>query len=48
MQLAIREELTARALAEGFDEIVARDWPPMTVLAAHIHLFALKAIVIAG
>lgn len=48
MKLPTREEFTAQALAEGFDEIVERSWPPMTVLAEHTHPFALKAVVVAG
>ena len=43
-----REEFTAQALAEGFDEVLEREWPPLTVLAVHTHPFALKALVVRG
>ena len=36
------------ALAEGFDEVLARSWDPLTVLDTHIHPFAVKAVVVAG
>ena len=43
-----REEFTAQALAEDFDEVLEREWPPVTVLAVHTHPFALKALVVSG
>ena len=36
------------ALAEGFDEVLARSWAPLTVLDTHTHPFAVKAVVVAG
>lgn len=36
------------ALAEGFDEVVERQWPPGAVLKEHTHPFALKARVVQG
>jgi hypothetical protein len=36
------------ALAEGFDEVLARSWDPLTVLDTHTHPFAVKAVVVAG
>lgn len=36
------------ALADGFDDVLAREWPPGTVLGIHTHPFALRAIVTAG
>jgi hypothetical protein len=41
-------EFTAKALAEGFDEVLERKWAPLTVLASHTHPFALKALVVQG
>ena len=38
----------ADARAKGFDEVLARDWPALTVLATHAHPFAAKARVVAG
>ena len=40
------KEFSAEALAEGFDEVLEREWPPLTVLAVHTHPFALKALVV--
>jgi len=37
-----------QALAEGFDEVLQRDWAPNTVLDTHTHPFSVKAVVVAG
>jgi len=42
------EDFTAGARAEGFDEVLERDWPPGTVLEPHAHPFAVKAVVVRG
>lgn len=42
------EEFTTHARAEGFDEVLERRWPPLTVLETHSHPFALKALVVQG
>lgn len=42
------ETFTASALAEGFDEVIERRWPALTVLDAHTHPFALRALVMRG
>jgi len=39
-------EATARA--QGFDEVLVRDWLPLTVLDTHTHPFAVSALVVAG
>jgi hypothetical protein len=41
-------EFTAQALAEGFDEVLERQWAALTVLETHTHPFALKARVVQG
>ena len=41
-------EFTAHALAEGFDEVLERQWAALTVLETHTHPFALKARVVEG
>lgn len=41
-------EFEAEARREGFDEVVARDWPADTAIAEHEHAFAVKALVVAG
>ena len=43
-----REEFTAQALADGFDELLEREWPALTVLETHTHPFALKALIVRG
>lgn len=42
------EQFRADALAQGFDEVVERTWPPGTTLDAHTHPFSLSARVIRG
>lgn len=37
-----------QALAEGYDEVLARTWPPHAVAETHTHPFAVKAIVTEG
>ncbi len=41
-------EFEADARARGFDEVLVRDWPPLTVIDTHTHPFAAKALVVAG
>lgn len=48
MPLPTREEFTTEALAEGFDEVLERQWAPLTIVETHTHPFALKAIVVQG
>jgi len=42
------EEFSARARAEGFDEVLERKWDPGVVLDTHTHPFAVKALVVGG
>ena len=37
-----------QALAEGFDEVLERTWPPDAVVESHTHPFAVKARVVRG
>lgn len=37
-----------KALTEGFDEVLTREWAPGTTLDTHTHPFAVKALVIQG
>jgi quercetin dioxygenase-like cupin family protein len=39
-------EAASRAL--GFDEVLVREWAPLTVLETHTHPFAVQAVVVAG
>ena len=41
-------QFEAAALAQGFDEVLAREWAPLTVLDTHTHPFAVQAVVVAG
>ena len=38
----------ADARARGYDEVLVRDWQPLTVLDTHTHPFAANALVVAG
>ena len=35
-------------LAQGFDEVLQRQWKPGTVIDTHTHAFAVKALVVQG
>ena len=41
-------EFEAAARAEGFDEVLVREWRPDQVIDTHVHPFAVKALVVAG
>jgi hypothetical protein len=38
----------AEALAQGFDEVLEREWAPGKVLETHTHPFAVRALVVKG
>jgi len=38
----------SQALADGYDEVVSRDWPADAVVAEHTHPFAVRAWLVAG
>jgi hypothetical protein len=42
------DEFKTAALAEGFDEILVREWAPGQELATHTHPFEVKALVVRG
>jgi quercetin dioxygenase-like cupin family protein len=42
------QEFEVARLAEGYDEVLVREWPPLTVLDTHTHPFAAKALVVRG
>jgi len=42
------ESFCASAHAQGFDEVVERQWKPGTVVDTHTHPFAVKALVVQG
>ena len=35
-------------LAQGFDEVIQREWAPLQIVAEHAHPFAAKAVVVQG
>lgn len=41
-------EFDAQARAQGFDEVLARQWPAHTVLDTHTHAFGVAALVVQG
>lgn len=42
------EAFEAEARAQGFDEVVPRDWAPSAVIDTHTHPFAVRAVVVRG
>jgi quercetin dioxygenase-like cupin family protein len=42
------EAFDSAARADGFDEVIVREWDAHLVLAAHRHPFAVKAVVARG
>ena len=42
------EEFRHHALAQGFDEVLVREWGPGQRVATHTHPFAVKALVVSG
>jgi hypothetical protein len=42
------EAFKTEALAQGFDEVIERQWAPLTVLDTHTHPFAVRALVVQG
>ena len=41
-------QFEAQARAQGFDEVLQRDWAPNTVIATHTHAFGVSARVTQG
>jgi quercetin dioxygenase-like cupin family protein len=42
------QEFEATAHAQGYAEVISREWPPLTVLDTHSHPFDAKALVVSG
>ena len=42
------DQFRTQALAQGFDEVLVRDWAPELVLEQHTHPFAVDALVVRG
>ena len=41
-------EFEEDALARGFDEVVARQWAPFTIVNEHAHPFTFQAVMVSG
>ena len=41
-------EFETEARAQGYDEVVQRQWKPLTVVAEHAHPFEASALVVEG
>jgi quercetin dioxygenase-like cupin family protein len=48
MSTATFSEFEARARAQGFQQVLERNWAPDTVLGTHVHPFAVEALVVRG
>ena len=48
MNLPSFDEFKQTSLAAGFDEVIAREWAPNTVLDTHTHPFGVLAILTRG
>ncbi|MEK9720366.1 MAG: AraC family transcriptional regulator [Quisquiliibacterium sp.] len=48
MQIPTFEEFKAQSLANGYDEVLVRQWSANQELALHDHPFAVTALVIEG
>lgn len=42
------DDFAAAARADGFDEVLERQWAPGTVLDTHTHDFSVRALVVRG
>ena len=42
------DDFKAASLAQGFDEVLVREWAPGQELATHTHPFEVKALVVRG
>ncbi len=42
------QDFETAAHAEGYTEVITREWPPLTVLDTHSHPFDAKALVVSG
>lgn len=48
MSTATFSEFEAQARAQGFQEVLERNWAPDTVLDTHVHPFAVQALIVRG
>lgn len=44
----IFQEFEATLRAQGYEEVIEREWSPLTVVDAHTHPYAAKALVVRG
>lgn len=48
MSMPTFTEFESNALAQGFDQVVERTWPPGQVVDTHTHPFDVQALVVQG
>jgi quercetin dioxygenase-like cupin family protein len=48
MVVASFAEFETAARAQGYDEVLVREWAPLTEVPIHTHPFAVEALVVAG
>ncbi len=48
MSLPSFDEFTATTRAQGFDEVLVREWAPGQQTGTHTHPFSVKALVVRG
>ena len=48
IRAATFEAFEAQARAQGFDEVLVREWQPGQVMHSHTHPFAIDALVVRG
>ena len=48
MSLPSFDDFSTRARAEGFDEVLVREWAPGQQVGTHTHPFGVKALVVRG
>ena len=48
MQAITLQQFEADARAQGFDEVLVREWAPLTVVDTHTHPFDVNAVVMRG
>ncbi len=42
------QEFESAANAQGYTEVIVREWQPLTVIATHSHPFDARALVVSG
>ena len=48
MQATTLQQFEVDARAQGFDEVLVREWAPLTVVDTHTHPFDVNAVMVLG